>query len=305
MNYLGRPAIAPAFTADRASKGDRTNTGAIRRAFEADAARRMRLLRRLVVSALGERDVLGITTPSPAASVFLRTFNTDRLPSPIIPPSFVGSTRDRLIAFAAWLEDQAGLFILDAARGIDPALAGVAWIGNFMTRAFRAGISQGDAALRKIGINLRQHAPHTPGQLTATETAAMVAAISKAVSDMQNVVAETVRRVVSEVGQAIDAGNRARQVAMRAGSVIDKVGEIRARVTARVSTIAAHAAATLEAFKAAAIESVGVEVEWATAGDGNVCPSCSVMAGRVMPIRDAEGLIPLHPNCRCSFIPVR
>jgi SPP1 gp7 family putative phage head morphogenesis protein len=51
------------------------------------------------------------------------------------------------------------------------------------------------------------------------------------------------------------------------------------------------------------IKEVGVMVEWSTAGDDRVCEECESMEGKIMDIDDAHGMIPVHPNCRCAFIP--
>jgi hypothetical protein len=34
-----------------------------------------------------------------------------------------------------------------------------------------------------------------------------------------------------------------------------------------------------------------------------VCERCSALEGKLYSIEEAEGLILVHPNCRCTFIP--
>lgn len=70
------------------------------------------------------------------------------------------------------------------------------------------------------------------------------------------------------------------------------------------NTISAHAEASLNAYEEAGVQGVQTEAEWLTAGDSRVCPDCRRMEGRVFEISKARGMIPLHPQCRCSFIPV-
>ena len=43
--------------------------------------------------------------------------------------------------------------------------------------------------------------------------------------------------------------------------------------------------------------------EWTTAGDERVCPECGGWEGIKMTIEEARGMIPLHPNCRCDWLP--
>ena len=34
-----------------------------------------------------------------------------------------------------------------------------------------------------------------------------------------------------------------------------------------------------------------------------VCPDCGGYEGEIFTVDEAEGIIPLHPNCRCCWIP--
>jgi SPP1 gp7 family putative phage head morphogenesis protein len=45
-------------------------------------------------------------------------------------------------------------------------------------------------------------------------------------------------------------------------------------------------------------------VELVTAGDLRVCPMCQGLNGKVYTIKEARGLIPVHPQCRCAWVPV-
>jgi SPP1 gp7 family putative phage head morphogenesis protein len=80
--------------------------------------------------------------------------------------------------------------------------------------------------------------------------------------------------------------------------------ERRAETIARTEIIRAHAEGQLDAFDRLGVAEVGVEVEWATAGDDKVCEECASLGGDIYTIDDAHGMIPAHPNCRCAFKPV-
>lgn len=69
------------------------------------------------------------------------------------------------------------------------------------------------------------------------------------------------------------------------------------------NTIAAHAEGQLLALEEMGVEEVGVAIEWSTAGDDRVCPLCSEMEGVVLKLEEAHGKIPLHPQCRCAWLP--
>lgn len=75
----------------------------------------------------------------------------------------------------------------------------------------------------------------------------------------------------------------------------------RARVVARTEIIHAHSEGQLDGLEELGIEDVGVMVEWVTAL--GACPLCSALSGVVLKVKEARGLIPRHPNCKCAFVP--
>ncbi len=90
-----------------------------------------------------------------------------------------------------------------------------------------------------------------------------------------------------------------------AREMVKKVGLSynRALVIARTEIIHAHAEGQLDSFAELGETGVGVMAEWSTAGDEKVCPLCHAREGEILSIEDARGLIPLHPSCRCSWLP--
>lgn len=66
----------------------------------------------------------------------------------------------------------------------------------------------------------------------------------------------------------------------------------------------AYAEGALNSYEEMGIEGVEVEAEFATAGDDVVCPECEELEGKVYSIEEARGVIPVHPNCRCAWIPM-
>lgn len=54
------------------------------------------------------------------------------------------------------------------------------------------------------------------------------------------------------------------------------------------------------------VETLGAKVRVRTAGDDDVCPVCEAIAENgPYKINTARALIPAHPRCRCTFVPVR
>lgn len=88
-------------------------------------------------------------------------------------------------------------------------------------------------------------------------------------------------------------------------SLQEKVGlsAVRAERIARTEVIRAFAEGQLTMLEKMGVGQVGAQVEWSTARDGRVCPDCAEMEGEVYDIEDARGKIPLHPQCRCAWVP--
>lgn len=76
------------------------------------------------------------------------------------------------------------------------------------------------------------------------------------------------------------------------------------------NTIRAHAEGQLSAMNKLGVEGVYAAVEWSTSklgvtnlGNPSPCKVCAPMANVVFSLEEAEGLIPRHANCMCSWIP--
>ena len=77
----------------------------------------------------------------------------------------------------------------------------------------------------------------------------------------------------------------------------------RALTIARTEIIRAHAEGQLDSMEKLGVDKVGVMAEWSSAGDDRVCPLCQPLDGVVMTVKEARGILPRHPNCRCAWIP--
>jgi SPP1 gp7 family putative phage head morphogenesis protein len=106
------------------------------------------------------------------------------------------------------------------------------------------------------------------------------------------------------LADGIARGRHPYDVARDMSKEIDGISRRRAEVLARTEIIHAHAEGQLDAMERLGLEEVKLMAEWVTAGDDRVCPLCAEKEGLVLPIKEAHGLIPLHPQCRCSWLPI-
>jgi len=76
------------------------------------------------------------------------------------------------------------------------------------------------------------------------------------------------------------------------------------------NTIRAHAEGQLDGLERYGLDEIGVMSEWTTSGLGisgkgnpSPCDLCAPLDGLVLTVKEARGLIPRHPNCKCTFKP--
>ena len=46
------------------------------------------------------------------------------------------------------------------------------------------------------------------------------------------------------------------------------------------------------------------KAEFLVSFDDRLCEECEALSGKEYPIGEAHGIIPVHPSCRCTFVPV-
>ena len=118
--------------------------------------------------------------------------------------------------------------------------------------------------------------------------------------DMDNIIR---RQLTEGLAQGMNPKDIARKMIKE--GIGDKTRGVQSRAEriARTEIIRAHAEGQLDALEDLGVTEVGVMVEWSSAGDDRVCPMCSALDGVVLTIKEARGILPRHPNCRCAHIP--
>jgi SPP1 gp7 family putative phage head morphogenesis protein len=98
-----------------------------------------------------------------------------------------------------------------------------------------------------------------------------------------------------EAGDSIDT---IRQAIMTEFDYFDKV---RAARISRTEIIMSSSQGTLEGYAESGVVN---KAEFYTAMDERTCDDCNSFHQEVFSLEDAVPMIPLHPNCRCTWLPV-
>lgn len=188
---------------------------------------------------------------------------------------------------------------------------GAAWIEPYLRQAFIRGMRHAD---RSLGLDPEQ-IPGVPpieldGQFNfapAVATIAVAAAVQLRGAADETLV--QVRRALAAV--SIGGGGLGPMVE----AVLDriaKIGRTRSRVWARTKIIGTFAEASLIRYEYFGIDQVNGQAEFRTAGNycsGGaegpcVCEECEGLEGRIFSLAEARGVIPVHPQCHCAWLPV-
>lgn len=271
-----------------ARRKDPTNTFSIRQRFDREMRRRFNEIRRLIWQAFVTEDVFGlkvnVATPGSRAFQFLRS-------------------DEKVAAFMEWLKAQEDLGIFSVTPGTPIRSATKqSWMNLYIDSAYQRGMAQAAADLRgeevKVSDTWIDSAFFRP---VHAEPVGLI--YTRAYSDLVGITDAMDTQISRILAKGMAEGRNPKDIARDLVKQVD-ISRNRARLIARTETIAAHAEASLNSYKEAGLEGVKIRAEWSTAGDDRVCEECASMEGKEFTIEESHGMIPLHPNCRCAFIPV-
>lgn len=319
---------------------DPTRTTMLRKAFMADMARRFRALRGAVWELVYTEDAFGLRADAKAArsgssgmaeSPTLRIFAAQGIYNaaeqvigpqtrekgtfPHTAPFTANAERfrfktdaDKVDAYRGWLKQQVDDKILSVGPGGDTEKP---WTEPYISSAYKKGVLRaytdkhvGTAATetlpfveggQKAFLDMSFNAPVGQNKLKLLST--------RAFTELKGITAAMDQQMSRVLADGLANGHGAEVIARALNKEVDGIERKRARVIARTEVIRAHNEGQLDAFEAMNVEGVGVMAEWSTAHDGKVCPTCAPLEGVVLTIKEARGLLPRHPNCRCAWLP--
>lgn len=264
---------------------DPTNTTAIRRAFERKIVQRFKKLRAEIKAELTAEN-FGLDQPMVNAR-----FNFPR-------------SAQKVEAFQRWLKRQSDAGILEVTQGTALGTSSErAWTSTYVRASYERGVDSAAKGMRKSKVKVAD------GFVEAAFDRPIHAdrvgiAYTRTYSSLEGITRTMEAGISHALASGLAEGKGMKEIADSILDRVDKIGITRARVLARTETIAAHAEATLNTYEEAGIQGVSAMSEFATAGDNKVCPKCEELDGEEYTIQEARGVIPVHPNCRCAWLPV-
>lgn len=209
--------------------------------------------------------------------------------------------------FNDWLEEQVDRGILEATKHNPRNIrASQSWQYTYIRNAYEKGVTHADAALVDQGIIPPDETLDQVFRATQHVDAAGLI-YTRAYRELDGVTRDMGRQITRELTEGFTQGWNPRKTARRMNDRVDKIGITRGRMIARTETIRGHTEGALNRYETfeQQIDGVRMLAEWNTAGDSRVCPACEAMAGVRISLDNARGRIPLHPNCRCAWLPIQ
>ena len=285
--------------ARRLLRGDPTRTLSISRRFLGDFRRRFRKTQKEVFDFLVTKDALGLVERVQPS--IRGIFN-------VAPKEFEFATDPaKLDAFNSWFKQQTETNILSPSPGTDPTKP---WTSEYVDSAYKKGqlnayLSTKEAKLlTELGVGDETAAEFLRSSFIAPETVSKLRLLGTRTFDTLAGITGQMSTDMSRImAQGLADGSGPREIAKTMAEQIQGISKRRAETIARTEVIMAHAEGQLDAFEKLGVEELGLTAEWSTAGDDRVCPDCFAREGEIFLIKEARGLIPLHPNCRCTWVP--
>lgn len=279
---------------------DPTRTTTLRRQYMAEMRRRFYKVRKLVNDAIGKLDALGLRENEPLN--LQQQLLSNQLPARQAWRFQTDS--QKLASFQGWLQEQIDAEVLS----VDAA--GKPWTAKYVDSAYRKGVIRSYGEAHKEAMAESPEFYRGKRQQFLESSFAQGERLSKLqflatrsfeeLRGITSVMAQQMNRILADgLAQGLGPATIARNLSKN----ITGITRQRALVLARTEIIAAHAEGQLDGFEELQVEKVQVMAEWSTAGDDLVCELCLPLEGAIMTVREARGMIPRHPNCRCAWMP--
>lgn len=210
----------------------------------------------------------------------------------------------KMRSFQRWFQKQVDEDILSVDAQGKP------WTAQYVNSAYRQGIVRAYVDKNKPAL-ARSKEFYEGGRemflrqaFSAPESVQKIEMLyQRSFDQLKGITSQMSQSLSRELSSGLANGLNPRTIARKISKSISEIERKRAEVIARTEIIHAHAEGQLDSFERQGVRELNIMAEWSTAGDDRVCEQCAPLEGVVLTIKEARGMIPRHPNCRCTWIP--
>lgn len=293
----------------RVNRVDPTKTLGIQNRFVSDFKRRFKKVTREIIETVVSKDVFGMrptTYVSPREFAFL-------------------TSPEKINAFMAWLNMLVENEILQVGYMNQLGRASQeAWTNIYVLDSYKRGVLRARYEMKKAGYDVPS-IEQTGGIEASMSLPFHIDRVGllyiRAFNELKGITSAMDVQISKVLAQGMIDGDGPRMVARKLVKTITGIGEDlgitdtlgryipamrRAEMLARTEMIRAHHIAMIQEYRNWELSGVYVLAEFLTAGDDRVCPICAGIEaqGKEYTLDEAEGLIPVHPQCRCICLPI-
>lgn len=281
-------------TNKRIRRFDPTRTTLLRRAFLREMRKRFLGVSKQIRKFLVEDDELGLVERKSPLILMQQqyAFATDP---------------QKLKAFQTWLKQQvdAGILIVSG-RGI----LGKPWTYEYVEAAYKKGVNRAYMDVNKPAL-AKSPVWYAGSRAQFIKTAlALPQFVSKlellslrTYEQLNGITAGMSQQMARIMSTGLASGHSPIKIAREMHQTIAGLSRYRAGMIAQTEIINAHAEGQLDSFQLLGVDKLGILAEFSTAGDDLVCAKCADLEGKEFTVDEARGVIPVHPSCRCCWIP--
>lgn len=266
--------------------------------------RRFRRVKKLIQQTVVENDALRLSTTPPPLG--LQADPRTLLVPGVGPVDLFDFTTDpeKAAAFMEWL----GLAVDSEVLGITEfegrrIVGHTAWQNTYVRSAYQSGVLSANVKLAQAGVTVPQQALFAVFN-APRHADAMGMLFIRNFEELKGVTQAMSQGISRSLVGGMAEGIGPREMGRRMAAEVENIGVRRGTLLARTEVIRAHSEATLNRFEDFGVREVEGFVELETAGDDRVCDLCLGLEGNPISISEARGIIPVHPLCRCTWLPI-
>ena len=285
-------------------KFDPTRTTLLRRKFIADMNRRFGLISKAIYKLIVTDDVFGLVESKDIKELRKSGLNILEEPTTNAGQFAFMANPQKLQAYQSWLQTQvnAGILTVDG--------SGNPWTSTYVESAYKKGVNRAYQDTHKLKLAGKpEYYQASQGQFLETafnqpELLSKVKLLQMRAFELLKGVTATMDSQMSRIlADGLVKGEGPAKIARDLRKTVTTLTRTRARMIARTEIINAHAEGQLDSFNLMGVDELNVLAEFSTAEDGLVCSECDSLSGTTYRVDEAHGIIPVHPSCRCAWIP--
>lgn len=281
--------MATAHLHARQGQTDPTRTKTLRRTYAQRLRGAFARINTEIRRGVRDRDVFGLADDADSEQLNITADVSDLPDLATLPPA------EQMRQFEAWLESAMESEVMAVIERDD---------NRFVRRAYERGLEDGKTRLRQAGLDVEDIPDIGPSFRLPIHEDTLQTLFARNYAELQGITSEVNRQITRVLADGIGEGIGPDEMAQRITDRVDSIGKTRATVMARTETINTYTQASLNRYERAGVDQLGAQVEFTTAGDNDVCSQCRSLAGETYSVDEARSIIPVHPQCRCAWLPV-